>query len=395
MRYSLFLVAVLCLAGCDQKPSATNQPAPVRNVVVTKVQAKDVPVQLRQFGRTTSPEIVDVKPQVSGRITEVHFIEGEDVKKGDLLFVIDSRPFQADLEQAQGQQRSDRAQLELNKTNLGRDEKIGTKRFISEQQIDTDRANVENYEGAAARDRAAIDIAKLNLEYCYVRSPLDGRTGRRLVDVGNYVAAGAVTLVNIQRQNPVYVDFAISENDLSRLRGNMQDNVLQVEVISPSRPEVVKRGKLSFLDNSVSTQAGTVLLRATIPNDDHYLWPGQYVNVALTLQILKNASVVPAQTVQMGAKGPYLFALKEDNSVEQRQVAQGVRYNDLVVVSEGVKQGETVVVEGQLSLGSGMKVNPKEYQSAPVNPPALNDRSAQQPARDREESKPVKSNPSL
>jgi multidrug efflux system membrane fusion protein len=298
---------------------------------------------------------------------EVHFTEGQDVKKGDLLFVIDPRPFQADLDQAQAQLQSDSAQLELNRSNLGRDQKIGTQHFVSEQQIDTDQANVKNYEGAVARDQAAIDRAKLNLEYCYVRSPVEGRTGRRLVDPGNYVATGGATLVNIQRQNPVYVDFTISENDLARLRANMPGNQLNVDVIVPSRPDLPKSGMLNFLDNTVSAQAGTVLLRATIPNGDHYLWPGQYVKVALTLQILKGAVVVPSQTIQMGAKGPYLFVLKPDNTVEQRLVTQGVRYGDFVVVADGLKADETVVVEGQLTIGNGAKVNPSPYRVGPPN----------------------------
>jgi membrane fusion protein, multidrug efflux system len=215
---------------------------------------------------------------------------------------------------------------------------------VSEQQIDTDKANFDNYNGAVARDQASIDLAKLNLEYCYIRSPGNGRTGRRLVDPGNYVAVGGSTLVNIQLQDPVYVDFDISENDLAHLRENMsQGNSLKVEVIAPTRPDIAKAGTLSFFDNSVSTQAGTVLLRATIPNEDRYFWPGQYVNVALTLQILKDALVVPSQTVQLGGKGTYLFVVKPDNTVEQRLVPQGVKYQDLVVVPQGVQAGETVV----------------------------------------------------
>jgi len=360
---------ILGFAACGQKAPPNSQTPPARNVLVTKVQARDVPVQLHEFGRVTSPESVDVKPQVSGRITEVHFVEGQDIKKGDLLFVIDPRPFQADLEQSQAQLQSDRAQLGLNQRNLERDEKIGAQHFVSEQQIDTDKANVENFQGAVARDQASIDLAKLNLEYCYVRSPSDGRTGRRLVDPGNYVATGGSTLVNIQLQDPVYVDFNISENDLARLRENIAEgNKLRTDVIAPSRPDILRTGSLSFFDNSVSTQAGTVLLRATVPNKDHYFWPGQYVNVALTLQTLKDALVVPSQTVQMGGKGTYLFTVNPDHSVEQRSVTQGVPYQDLVVVSRGVKAGETVVVEGQLALANGMKVNPKEYPSG--TPPA-------------------------
>jgi multidrug efflux system membrane fusion protein len=373
----------------------------VKNVLVTKVQGRDVPVQLHEFGRVTSPQSVNVQPQVSGRITEVHFIEGQEVKKGDLLFVIDPRPFQADLEQSQGQLQSDQAQLDLNQRNLARDEKIGPQHFVSEQQIDTDKANVDNFKGAVEKDKASIDLAKLNLEYSYVRSPADGRTGRRLVDVGNYVGTGGSVLVNIQLQDPVYVDFNISENDLSRLRESMAEgNQLRVDVITPSRPDISKAGTLSFLDNSVSTQAGTVLLRATMPNKDHYLWPGQYVNVALTLQILKDAPVVPNQTVQMGGKGTYLFAVNPDNTVEQRQVTQGVRYQDLVVVSHGVKLGETVVVEGQIALGNGMKVNPKEYPSATPPgqaQPALTERdSRKHPTSDsKQESSAVKPMPAL
>lgn len=396
---TFLLLAAIGLAGCGQKAPTTGQSPPAKNVLVTKVQAMDIPVQLHEFGRVTSPESVDVRPQVSGRITEVHFVEGQDVKKGDLLFVIDPRPFQADLEQSQAQLQSDQAQLGLDQRNLARDEKIGPQHFVSEQQIDTDKMNVENFRGAVARDQAAIDLAKLNLEYSYVRSPANGRTGRRLVDPGNYVATGGPALVNIQLQDPVYVDFDISENDLSRLRENLAEgNQLRTDVITPQRPDILKSGSLSFFDNSVSPQAGTILLRATVPNKDHYLWPGQYVNVALTLQILKDAPVVPSQSVQMGGKGTYLFAVRPDDTVEQRQVTQGVRYQDLVVVSQGVKPGETVVVEGQLTLADGMKVNPKEYQ--PPTPAgqtqrALTERDSQKTAPSKQESSAVKSMPAL
>jgi multidrug efflux system membrane fusion protein len=398
---SLFFLLPFAISGCGEKPAAKAPLAP-KNVLVTQVKTMDVPVQIHEFGRTSSPEDVNVRPQVSGRIMEGHFVEGQEVKKGDLLFVIDPRPFQASLEQSQGQLKSDQAQLELNRKNLQRDEQTGPGRFISAQQMDADRAQVQIYEGAIIRDQAAIDQAKLNLEYCYVRSPLDGRTGRRLVDPGNYVGTGGSALVNIQRQDPVYVDFTISENDLARLRQDMeQGDALRVDVVTPSRPDVARAGTLSFLDNSVSTQSGTAMLRATIPNPDRYLWPGQYVNVTLTVQILKDAPVVPSQTVQMGGKGTYLFAVTADNTAEQRQVTQGVRYQDLVVVSQGVKPGETVVVEGQLALGNGMKVNPEEYPSATPSQPtqrgALTERNSPQDSTPggKEGSSAIKPGPAL
>ena len=397
--HPLIFLLPLAIAGCGEKQITNAPPAP-KNVLVTKVQAMDVPVQLHEFGRLSSPESVNVQPQVSGRITEVHFVEGQEVKKGDLLFVIDPRPFQADLEQSQGQLKSDQAQLALDQRNLQRDEQM--QHVVSEQAKDIDRTQVDNLQGAVAKDQASVDLAKLNLEYCYIRSPGDGRTGRRLVDPGNYVATGGATLVNIQLQDPVYVDFTISENDLAQLRESMgQGHTLNVDLATPSRPDIVKTGKLSFLDNSVSTQSGTALLRATIPNKDRYLWPGQYVNVTLTLQILKDALVVPSQTVQMGGKGTYLFAVKPDDTVEQRLVTQGVRYQDLVVVSQGAKPGETVVVEGQLALGNGMKVNPKEYPSAtpapPPSPGVLTERDSQKDSTssDKQESSAVKSMPAL
>ena len=359
---ALMAFSACLLGGCDQQPTTGESKAAPKNVLVTKVQRADVPVQIHEYGRVVSPESVNIQPQVSGRITEVHFVEGQDIKKGDLLFVIDPRPFQAQLEQSQAQLVSDTALLDLGQRDLERDQKIGPQHFVSEQQIDRDKANVDNFKGAVSRDQASIDLAKLNLEYCYVRSPGNGRTGRRLVDPGNYISTGGATLVNIQLQDPVYVDFNISENDLARLRDNVsRGNQLKVDVIAPSRPEIAKAGKLSFFDNSVSPQAGTVLLRATVPNEDRYLWPGQYINVTLTLLVLKDALVVPSQTVQLGGKGTYLFVVKPDNTVEQRLVPQGVRYQDLVVVPEGVQTGETVVVEGQIALTNGTKVNPKEY----------------------------------
>jgi membrane fusion protein, multidrug efflux system len=398
LAFLIFALSAIVLSGCDQQSTTGQSTAAPKNVLVTKVRAADVPVQIHEFGRVVSPESVNIQPQVSGRVTEVHFVEGQDVKKGDLLFVIDPRPFQAQLEQSQAQLVSDSAQLQLDQRNLERDEKIERQRFVSEQQIDTDKANVDNFKGAVGRDQASIDLAKLNLEYCYVRSPGNGRTGRRLVDPGNYVATGGATLVNIQLQDPVYVDFNISENDLARLRDNVR-NPLKVEVIAPSRPEIAKAGKLSFFDNTVSPQAGTVLLRATVPNEDRYLWPGQYVNVTLTLQVLKDALVVPSQTVQLGGKGTYLFVVKPDNTVEQRLVPQGVRYQDLVVVPQGVQAGETVVVEGQIALANGTKVNPKEYPSASPNPTAgvltRKETEPNHPAGGQQESSIVKPTPAL
>src|SRR5271166_3234863 len=191
--HPLIFLLSLAIAGCGEK-QITNVPPASKNVLVTKVQATDVPVQLHEFGRLFSPESVNVQPRVSGRITEVHFVEGQEVKKGDLLFVIDPRPFQADLEQSQGQLRSDQAQLALDQRNLQRDEQM--QHVVSEQAKDIDRTQVDNLQGAVAKDQASIDLAKLNLEYCYIRSPGNGRTGRRLVDPGNYVATGGAILRN-------------------------------------------------------------------------------------------------------------------------------------------------------------------------------------------------------
>jgi membrane fusion protein, multidrug efflux system len=388
---------LLALSGCGEKPAIVAT-SPPKNVLVTEVKAMDVPVQMHEFGRASSPENVNVQPQVSGRIMEVRFVEGQEVKKGDILLVIDPRPFQASLEQAQGQLKSDQAQLELNRRNLQRAEQTGQGRFVSAQEVDTDRAQVQIYEGAIIRDQAAIDQANLNLEYCYVRSPIDGRTGRRLVDAGNFVAIGGVILVNIQRQDPLYVDFTVSENELARVRQNMAEgNRLTVGAVVPSKPDVVKAGTLSFLDNSVSTQSGTAMLRATIPNPDRFLWPGQYVDVTLTLTILKHAPAVPSQTVQIGGKGTYLFTIGQDNTVEQRLVTQGVRYHDLVVVSQGVKPGETVVVEGQLALASGMKVNPQPYPTAAPEKSGLTESGPQKNATSESKQEPVatKTEPAL
>ncbi len=218
----------------------------------------NVPVQLHEFGRLSSPESVNVQPQVSGRIMEVHFVDGQEVKRGDLLFVIDPRPFQADLEQSQGQLKSDQSQLALDQRNLQRDVQTGAGRFVSAQLIDTDRAQVENFQGAVAKDQASVDLARLNLEYCYVRSPNDGRTGRRLVDPGNYVATGGATLVNIQLQDPVYVDFTISENDLGQLRENMGQGH-QRTFGSASEHMLVTRGYSNQNRRPVSANIGSPL----------------------------------------------------------------------------------------------------------------------------------------
>jgi len=335
-------------------------PAPL--VTVTQAVARDVPFYLDEIGKNGAFESVTVTPQVAGRIIERHFEDGADLKKDQLLFVIDPRPYQAQLDAAQASLAQAKAAADLAKIQFDRyAELVGTK-AISKQDYDTKKNTVDVDQAQIGSAEAAVETAKLNLEYCYIHSPIDGRAGARLVDVGNVVQANMTSLLSIQRLDPIYADFTITEGDLPEVQKEMTRGSLQAMVRLPSDPETGARaGKLTFLDNTVQNGTGTVNLRATISNSDHHFWPGQFVNVRLVLATQKAAVLIPNQATQMAQKGPFVYVAKPDSSVELRQVTLGQRQGDDVVVSKGLAGGESVVVTGQLTLSPGAKVRTQPF----------------------------------
>jgi multidrug efflux system membrane fusion protein len=324
---------------------------PVRPVLVTKVITKDVPIYLDEIGTCAAYETVQVQAQVNGQIITRDFQDGSDVKKGDLLFTIDPRPFQAALDQA-------KAQAALDQATLKRQEDLRARKVISQQDYDIAVAN-------AQKSRAVADAAQVNLDFCYIKSPINGRVGLRNVDVGNLVGPSSPPLVIIQGLDPIYTDFTVSETDLPLVRRYLGGPNVKVETRSPDGGKPPRTGDLYFIDTAVQPGAGTVKARGVTPNPDHAFWPSEFVRVRFILDKLKDANLVPSQTVQISQSGPFVFVLKPDNTVDLRQVKPGQHQDgDMQVIEDGLNAGETVVVTGQLALAPGTKVEPKPY-----NPP--------------------------
>ena len=362
------------LAACNKKPEA-NFERPPAPVTVARAVAQDVPVYIDAVGKTVAREVVSVQPQVSGRITQIHFTDGADVKIGDLLFTIDPRPYQAQLNQAEANVAQAEAALSLAKVNFARVEKVSDPRAVSRQDFDARKSAVETAEATLKQNRAAVENARLNLEYCTIRSPINGRAGQRAVDVGNVVSANNGSLLVIQRLDPIYADFTVTESELSGVQRNMAKQALKVEVRLPDDGTEPREGKLTFLDNSVQEGSGTVKLRATLNNNDRSFWPGRFVKVRLILQTQRDAVLVPADAPQLSAKGPFVYVVKPDSSAELRPVKVGQRQEDLIVIKDGLKADERVVVSGQLGVTPGGKVRVLQptdpAKAAPsANPPA-------------------------
>ncbi len=362
-------LGALGLVACSKgdPPSFKRPPAPV---TVAEAVARDVPVYLDELGKCVAREVVSVQPQVSGRITQILFADGADVHPGDALFTIDSRPFQAQHDSAEATLAQARAALSLAKTEFARADELIKTKAVSQQEYDIRRSAVEVAEAQVKQGEAAVETAHLNLEYTSIRSPIEGRTGHRLVDIGNVVTANSDLLLTIQRLDPIYVDFTVTQSDLTDVQQNMARGALRVEVRLPDDTDQPATGQLTFLDNAVQEATGTVALRATIPNGDHRFWPGRLVKVRLVLRTLPSAVLVPAVAPQVSGKGPFVFVVTKDFTAELRPVMLGERQEDLVVISRGLAAGERVVVTGQIAVTPGGQVRFAEPSSEAALPPA-------------------------
>ena len=352
----LILICVSCNRGAARAEGAATLPPPL--VTVATATAQDVPQYLDEIGRNAAFESVSVMPQVAGRITERQFQDGENLRKGQLLFVIDPRPFKAQLDSAQANLAQAKAALELAKIQFARDEELVGTRAISKQDYDTKKNTVDVNEAQVEAAQAAVETAKINLDYCYIHSPIDGRAGARLVDVGNIVQANTTSLLSIQRVDPIYAIFTITERDLPEVQKQMSRDMLKALVRLPGDPENSARpGRVEFLDNAVQNATGTVNLRATVSNPDRHFWPGQFVNVRLVLATKKGAVLVPSQATQISQQGPFVFVIKGDDTAELRPITLGQRQGNDVVITSGVAPGERVVLAGHLLVKPGGKVH--------------------------------------
>ena len=413
IRYPLIVLAVVVSAslfiGCSNKAAQQPFQRPPAPVSVSTAVAQDVPTYLDAVGKTAAREVVSIQPQVSGRIVKLHFTDGANVRKGDMLFTIDPAPFEAALRQAQANVQKDVALKKQAESNLASEiakanwGKVQVNRYktlveqgvVSREQyeelratqssldanVGSARAAVNSAEENIKVDTAAVETAKLQLSYCSIRSPIDGRAGQRLVDVGNIVHPGSSsasnapgtgapatenTLLVIERLDPIYADFTISQNRLSEVQTQMKANRLTTEVRLPDEPDSPVIGQLTFLNNAVEDATGTVGLRATIPNSAHRFWPGRFVNIRLVLNTIHQAVLVPSTAPQMSANGSFVYVVKQDSTAEQRPVTLGQRQGDLIVVESGISAGERVVTVGQLGVTPNGKVHIQEKPTTPA-----------------------------
>jgi len=389
------LASPACSRGEGEQARAKSALPPAVAVTAAPVEARDVPVEIQGIGNVQASATVSVYSLLSGQIFQVRFKEGDDVKAGDLLFVIDPRPFETALQQAQATMAQHQAAVAQAEANLVRDQAQADNATIEEERykklvqggliareqydqimtahksavatVDADRAAVTNAKALVQADEAMVENAKVQLSYTSIRAPIEGRTGNLLIHQGNVVKANDIgnPLVVINRIHPINVVFAVPERFLEPIKAERAKGTLSVEA-TPQGQTTTARGTLSFVNNTVDTTTGTIQLKATFENANNSLWPGQFATVTLRLRTETNAIVVPSQAVQSGQQGQYVFVVKPDATVESRPVVIAFANGPLTVSRQGVQAGERVVTDGQLRLVPGARVDVKAAGPAPA-----------------------------
>src|SRR5215471_467780 len=376
VRRAIGIVAVLALVaavvlwrlspGTQVHPASAQAPASGIPVTAGTVTAQDVPVYLHGIGTVQAYNSVAIKSRVDGQIVKIDFKEGQEVKQVDPLIQIDPRPYQAQLEQAQAAKQKDEAQLAGAQLDLQRYEKLIGTGYQTRQSYDNQTALVAQLQAAIKGDEAQINTAKLNLSYADIRSPIDGRLGAKLVDIGNLVHASDNTpLVTITEVKPIFVSFTLPQETLDDVRENSKKAPLVVYAYSGDGKKQLAEGKLTLIDNAIDQATGTIHLKARFDNDEERLWPGEFVSLRVVLSTRHNVATVPAQTVQSGPNGHYAYTIKPDNTVERRAVEVASIQDGIAVVTKSLTPGERVVVDGQYRLTDGARVNPAASSNSP------------------------------
>ncbi len=342
-------------ATAAEKPAAGGPGIPVTAGVVA---VRDVPVLLNGIGAVQAYNMVTIRSRVDGQIVAVNFAEGQEVKAGAPLFQIDPHPYKAALDQATANQEKDRANLANAQLNLARDAQIVKSNLaVSQQQFDTDKATVAADQAMVDSDKAQVEAAQINLGYSTIASPIAGRLGARLVDIGNLVHASDTTgLVTVAQLKPIFVSFTLPQDEAHKLRERQVIAPLEVQAYGDDDKTLLSTGKLTLIDNAIDPATGTIHLKAAFANADERLWPGEFVNVTVVLSVRKGVPTVPAQTVQEGPEGHYAYVIKKDDTVERRAVEVAAIQNGIAVIAKGLSPGEKVVVGGQYRLTEGARV---------------------------------------
>jgi multidrug efflux system membrane fusion protein len=346
---------------------AANAANAVIPVIAGEVAQRDVPIYLTGLGSVVAFNTVSIKPQVDGKLIKVNFQEGQDVKAGDVLALIDPRPFEAALRQMEANQKRDQAQLVNARADFARYSDLAKRDFASRQSVDTQQAQVGQLEAAVASDQAQIDNAKVNLDYTTIRAPFDGRTGMRLVDAGNVIHPSDTTgIVIVTQIQPISVVFTLPADNLPAVARASAAGALSVLAFSRDNQTRLGEGVLSVIDNVIDQTTGTIKIKATFANDQRSLWPGQFVNARLLVDTRRNGVAVPAAVVQRGPQGTYAFVIKPDQTVEMRPITVDQVQDGVALIATGLAAGERVVVDGQYRLQPGSKVAPSERGKSPA-----------------------------
>lgn len=349
------LLIFLLLTSCHSKKVQPKGPPSYPVQVATAIR-KDAPIFLEALGHVDSITAIDIRSRIEGELVGVHFVQGQEVKKDDLLFTIDPRPYQAALKQAQGGLEENLANLALAEEKVKRYRLLAKDEYFSQIDYETIQANFASTSALVQQNQAEVDNALLNLNYCWIYAPIDGMTGILQVDFGNLVSADGQTLTTLNQMDPIYVTFSLPEINLPKVQKASKDNCLKVIAAYEDFQEEVFEGSLFMIDNSVDPKTGMIKLRALFENKKRELWPGQFIRTRLILSVMSNAIEIPYTAVQLTPDGPIVFIVKEDNTVEQRPIKLGQREDNKVIVLEGVKAGEKIVTEGQINLFQGAKI---------------------------------------
>ncbi len=359
-RFALLCATLLILTGCSDKDAGKKTEQPPVPVTTAKAQARDIPVTLQFVGRAEAFESVSIKSRVDGQVASVLFTEGQHVNRGDILIQLDPTDFAARLRQAEATTARDDALIAKMRADTARYTALKERNFVSEEKVNDVRTNEAAASANLKASKAAEEVARLQLSYATIRAPITGVVGERLVFPGSAVKANDIVVAVINRVHPLLVSFSVPEKYLPQLRAAKQDNRLKVDVTQPGDASRHFEGDVRFIDNAVDTATGTIQLKAELPNQKEILTPGQFLNISLVLDTLKQAVTVPNSAIQQGAEGNYLYVVKDDKSVEQRRVEPLAAEAGVTAIRGNLQLGEIVVTDGHLRLTPGARVKINE-----------------------------------